>query len=210
MSGTPPEAFVSLARAQQDSLLRAGRLLTGDWEAAEELLRKTLAWALANWDVIEDAQMPAALAVRQRIIELYLAEQRIEEDYEQDEDEDEEGGAVGPAGVPDAGPGPAGRQEATGLAGPGPGTGLSGEGLGEWHDEETATIHGPLPPASFLETLAVLTPESRGIVVARYYLSLSAAEIGTVADIDAEDVDEAAVSILAALRRGVAHVGGEG
>ena len=58
--------------------------------------------------------------------------------------------------------------------------------------------------------MAVLTPESRGIVVARYYLSLSAAEIGTVADIDAEDVDEAAVSILAALRRGVAHVGGEG
>ena len=210
MSGTPPEAFVSLARAQQDSLLRAGRLLTGDWETAEELLRKTLAWALANWDVIEDAQMPAALAVRQRIIELYLAEQRIEEDYEQDEDEDEEGGAVGPAGVPDAGPGPAGRQEATGLADPGPGTGLPGEGFGEWHDEETATIHGPLPPASFLETLAVLTPESRGIVVARYYLSLSAAEIGTVADIDAEDVNEAAVSILAVLRRGVAHVGGEG
>ena len=208
MSGTPPEAFVSLARAQQDSLLRAGRLLTGDWEAAEELLRKTLAWALANWDVIEEAQMPAALAVRQRIIELYLTEQRIEEDYEQDEDDDEEGGAVGPAGVPDAGPGPAGRQEAT--PGLGPGTGLPGEGLGEWHDEETAIIHGPLPPASFLETLAVLTPESRGIVVARYYLSLSAAEIGTVADIDAEDVDEAAVSILAALRRGVAHVGGEG
>ena len=206
MSGTPPEAFVSLARAQQDSLLRAGRLLTGDWEAAEELLRKTLAWALANWDVIEEAQMPAALAVRQRIIELYLAEQRIEEDYEQDE----EGGAVGPAGVRDTGPEPAGRPEPTGLAGPGPGTGLRREGLGEWHDEETATIHGPLPAASFLETLAVLTPESRGIVVARYYLSLSAAEIGTVADIDAEDVDEAAVSILAALRRGVAHVGGEG
>ena len=47
----------------------------------------------------------------------------------------------------------------------------------------------------------VLSAEDRSVVVLRYYLGLSAAEIGETLDIDAEDVDAVAVSVLAALRR---------
>src|SRR5215203_5305487 len=80
MTRTPPAAFVSLLRVQQEPLLRAARLLTGDWAAAEDLLRRTLAWALAHWGTFEEDATPAALVVRLRLIALYLADTAVDDD----------------------------------------------------------------------------------------------------------------------------------
>lgn len=74
MSRTPPPAFVSLLQAQQEPLVRAARLLTGDWDRAEDLLLRTLTWALTNWSTIERKAAPAGLLIRQELISLYLAD----------------------------------------------------------------------------------------------------------------------------------------
>jgi DNA-directed RNA polymerase specialized sigma24 family protein len=185
MTRTPPPAFLSLVRVQQESLLRAGRMLTGDWAAAEDLLRQTLAWALANWGSFEQDGTPAALVVRLRLVALFLA----------DADPDEP---------------PASDARTAADTGNGNGPGRAGSDDAEqsvWADDATSTIR---PSTSLVDSLAVLTPRDRAVVVGRYYLSLSAVELGSMIGIAAEDVDAAAVSILAALRRRTADMGGNG
>jgi DNA-directed RNA polymerase specialized sigma24 family protein len=170
MSRTPPTAFVSLLQAQQEGLVRAARLLTGDWERAEDLLQLTMAWALANWGTFEEDGTPAALVVRLRLVALFLAgsEPDAPADASADADPDGDAPAV---------------------------------------EDPTIAIR---PGTSLLDSLTVLPPKDRAIVVGRYYLSLSAAEIGTMIGIAAEDVDATAVSILAGLRRRTADIGGTG
>jgi len=170
MRRQPDPAFLAVLRAQQEPLLRAARLLTGDWPAAEQLLRDTLVWAVGAWQSLE-ASGTAPVRLRQRMISAYLADtspEDPEEDFSQEED------------------------EAADLLRAG----------------DLSKLRGIPHPASFDEGLAVLPPEDRVIVVSRYYLSLSAAEIGEVLDVDDEEVDAIAVSVLAALRRSTADVGG--
>ena len=87
-----------------------------------------------------------------------------------------------------------------------PGSGGPWSGAGDWEDEPTVAQQPP-DSASLVAGLRVLSAEDRAVVVSRYYLGLSAAEIGEVLDVDAEDVDATAVSVLAALRRGAVGVG---
>ena len=130
MRTSPDPAFVSLLRAQQEPLLRAARLLTGDWIEAEDLLRDTFGWALgASLSLAGSGTAP--VQVRQRLVARYLA---------------------------DAEPGR--------MAVP--------------------LVRRALPFGASLEQLSA---KDRAMLVARYYLDLSAAEIGEILDIDAEDVD---------------------
>lgn len=178
MTRTPPPSFVSLLRGQQESLLRAARLLTGEWAAAEELVRRTLAWALANWGAIDYEAMPGALLVRQRLISLYLIEQTAVDAAERSRDE---------------------------VAAPVADTEDSGHRAlinqpGDGHAEPTRS--------TLMTALAGLTRRHRAIVVARYYLSLSAEEIGTVVGGEPEDIEATAVGVLAALQRSTVLRGG--
>jgi RNA polymerase sigma factor (sigma-70 family) len=146
----PDSAFLALVNAHEETLLRAARLLTGDWERAEDLLQDTLAWLLSAWERL--SREPAApLRVRQRLVAAYLDSHR-------------------PADADDA---------AAEL------------------DEEA-----PVPPAHrhLVASLADLRPEDRAVLVSRYYLGLSAAEIGEVLGTDAEGVTATAAQALATLR----------
>lgn len=98
--------FLALTRAHEDTLLRAARLLTGDWDAAEGLLRDTLAWALSGWASLGgDAAAP--LRLRQRLVQSYL-ESEPPPPGEEDEAEGgidgagTEAGAASPARGPSA------------------------------------------------------------------------------------------------------------
>jgi DNA-directed RNA polymerase specialized sigma24 family protein len=155
MGRHPDSAFLALVDAHEEMLLRAARLLTGDWDRAEDLLQDTLAWALAAWDTL--SREPATpLRLRQRLVAAYL-----------------DGGDS--AGEDD---------EEPGFGEPG----LGGD--------------SPVPPAhrQLVDSLAELNPEHRAILVSRYYLGLSAAEIGEVLGVEAEDVAAVAEQALASLR----------
>ncbi len=70
--GTHPDpAFLALVEAHEEVLLRAARLLTGDWQRAEDLLQDTLAWTMSGWETL-DAEPGAPLRVRQRLVAGYL------------------------------------------------------------------------------------------------------------------------------------------
>lgn len=211
MRKNPDPAFVSLLRAQQESLLRAARLLTGEWATAEDLLQDTFAWALGAWQSLAESGT-APLRVRQRMVSVYLADaaaaaaeqdedDAADEEYDDDaaSDDIDEGPAADYPGDPDGDA--AGADE--------PGSGGPWSGAGDWEDEPTVAQQPP-DSASLVAGLRVLSAEDRAVVVSRYYLGLSAAEIGEVLDVDAEDVDATAVSVLAALRRGAVGVGGSG
>lgn len=72
MSSRLDPDFLALVSAHEEELLRAARLLTGDWDRAEKLLRDTLAWALAGWELLaEDAA--AELRIQQRLIADFLS-----------------------------------------------------------------------------------------------------------------------------------------
>jgi DNA-directed RNA polymerase specialized sigma24 family protein len=150
MGKHPDSAFLALVDAHEETLLRAARLLTGDWDRAEALLQDTLAWALAAWDAL--SREPATpLRLRQRLVAAYL----------------------------------------------------DGGGTAEESDEEAGLgEEAPVPPArrQLVDSLADLSPEDRAIVVSRYYLGLSAAEIGEALGVDAEEVALAATEALAWLR----------
>ena len=150
MGHHPDSAFLALVAAHEETLLRAARLLTGDWPRAEELLQDTLAWTLSAWETLS-AEPAAPLRVRQRLVAGYLAGN----------------GAVAAA------------DEEADL------------------DEDAAA-----PPArrQLVDSLADLNAEDRAVLVSRYYLGLSAAEIGEVLGTDAEEVATAAADALAALR----------
>jgi len=214
MRKNPDPAFVSLLRAQQESLLRAARLLTGDWATAEDLLQDTFAWALGTWQSLAGSGT-APLRVRQRMVSVYLAasdaaaaeqdeQDAGDEEYDGDPDEDLDADPADDPAADDPDGGGGG-----GYAGDEPGSGGTWSGAADWGDEPTVAQQAP-ESASLVAGLRVLSPEDRAIVVSRYYLGLSAAEIGEVLDIDAEDVDATAVSILASLRRGTVGVGGSG
>jgi hypothetical protein len=63
--------YLALVSATEGELLRAARLLTGDWAGAETLLRSTLAWALRAWEVLS-IDPAARTRLRQRLIATYL------------------------------------------------------------------------------------------------------------------------------------------
>jgi hypothetical protein len=132
-------AFLELVSAYEDGLLRAARLLTGDWAAGETLLRGTLAWALAGWDVLAADEDPG-VRLQQRLVASYLA------------------GADTAGAVP-----------------------VDGSGL--------------------VPALATLDPEDRALVVAHYYLELTAAEVAEILGADAADVSDSAARILSELPR---------
>jgi RNA polymerase sigma factor (sigma-70 family) len=143
-------AFLALMSVHEETLLRAARLLTGDWDRAEELLQDTLAWTLSAWQTL-DGEGAAPLRVRQRLVAAYLA-------------------GDGPADPRDAEPDV---------------------------DEER-----PVPRAhrQLVDSLADLTAEDRAVLVSRYYLGLSAAEIGEVLGTDAGEVAATAAQAMASLR----------
>jgi len=150
MGINPDSAFLALVNAHEETLLRAARLLTGDWERAEDLLQDTLAWTLSAWETL--SREPAApLRVRQRLVAAYL----------------------------------------------------DGDGSAGAEDEEAdLDEEAPVPPArrQLVDSLADLEPEDRAVLVSRYYLGLSATEIGEVLGTDAEDVAATAAQALATLR----------
>jgi DNA-directed RNA polymerase specialized sigma24 family protein len=145
MSLRPDPDFLALIAEHEEALLRAARLLTGDWERAEHLLRDTLAWALAGWEVLA-AEEVAALRIQQRLIADFLSGQADTE-------------------PPPAPVGADGQQ-------------------------------------ALVEALAGLPAEDRAVVVSRYYLGLSAPEIGEILGAEAEQVSAVAARALAVLRRG--------
>jgi DNA-directed RNA polymerase specialized sigma24 family protein len=150
MATHPDPAFLALMQAHEETLLRAARLLTGDWERAEELLQDTLAWTLSAWETLS-GERAAPLRVRQRLVAAYL-----------------DGG-----GAADA------------------------EDAGADLDDEPS-----VPPArrQLVDSLADLDAEDRAVLFSRYYLGLSAAEIGDVLGTDAEEVAATAAQALADLR----------
>jgi RNA polymerase sigma factor (sigma-70 family) len=146
-------AFLALVTVHEEELLRAARLLTGDWERAESLLRDTLAWALAAWEMLADDAV-AGLRLQQRLIADFLASLSAPVDT--------------PAGAPaDAEP-------------------------------RASTTDRP----ALVEALAGLPPEDRAVVVSRYYLGLSAVEIGEILGVEADEVSLVAARALATLRLG--------
>jgi RNA polymerase sigma factor (sigma-70 family) len=147
MSHRLDPAFLALVAAHEEALLRAARLLTGDWERAEELLRNTLAWALAGWEMLTEDEV-ATLRIQQRLIANFLS-----------------------------------RQAATAAEPP---------------DNAESTADRP----ALVTALATLPAEDRAVVVSRYYLGLSAAEIGEILGVDAEEVSTVAARALAALPLG--------
>jgi DNA-directed RNA polymerase specialized sigma24 family protein len=165
----PNPGFLALVDAHEETMLRAARLLTGDWERAEELLQNTLAWALSKWDTL-GTEPAAPLRVRQRLVANYLDD-------------------LGPADADDA--------EAEDLDDP-------FDEDEELDDEQEFDQYPPVPSprqGHLLDSLADLDPEDRAVVVARYYLGLSAAEIGEILGADAEEVATAEAHALATLRR---------
>jgi len=161
MARQPDSAFLALVDAHEETLLRAARLLTGDWDRAEALLQDTLAWALAAWDTLSH-EPGTPLRLRQRLVAAYL-----------------DGG---------------------GSAGEGDGD----DGERDFGGEPDFGEDVPVPPAhrQLVDSLAYLNPEDRTILVSRYYLGLSAAEIGEVLGVEAEEVALAAAEALARLRWG--------
>jgi DNA-directed RNA polymerase specialized sigma24 family protein len=61
----------TLVQEQSDPLLRAARLLTGDWATAETLLRDTLAATVSRWGR-DRAGTTAAIGLRIRLVRRYL------------------------------------------------------------------------------------------------------------------------------------------
>jgi RNA polymerase sigma factor (sigma-70 family) len=145
MSRRLDPAFLVLVAAHEEALLRAARLLTGDWDQAEGLLRDTLAWALAGWELLAEDEV-ATLRIQQRLIANFLSSQSA-------------AGAAEPPGDADS------------------------------------TAEG----SALVAALASLPAEDRAVVVAHYYLGLSAAEIGEILGVEAEEVSTAAARALAAL-----------
>jgi RNA polymerase sigma factor (sigma-70 family) len=148
MSRRLDPAFLALVAAHEEALLRAARLLTGDWERAEDLLRNTLAWALAGWEMLTEDEV-ATLRIQQRLIANFLSSQ-----------------AAATAAEPP--------------------------------DNAESTADRP----ALVTALSTLPAEDRAVVVSRYYLGLSAAEIGEILGVDAEEVSTAAARALAALPLG--------
>jgi DNA-directed RNA polymerase specialized sigma24 family protein len=230
--------FLALVAAHEEELLRAARLLTGDWERAEKLLRDALAWALAGWELLAD-DPAAGLRIQQRLIADFLSnETGARADAHGDSRADAKPPATGAeAGArPDA---PAGAEwaaasaqaDAWGDTEP-PATGAeagarpdapagaewaaAGAQADAWADAEWAAAGAPVDggtgrgirgqPAgsrpALVEALAGLPPDDRAVVVSRYYLGLSPAEIGEILGIGADRVSAVAARALAVLRWG--------
>ncbi len=184
MSQTLTATYGALVRAHHDTLLRAARLLTGDWRRAESLLRETLAWTLNAWQVLGN-EGGAPLRVRQQLVASYL----------------ERAQARGPgsgwsrsvdrlAGTADRAPTAAVRANGAGPAEPGRPDG-----------RRTAGPDGrPVRVAGLLDALSSLQPRDRAVVVSRHYLGLSAAEIGEALGLASADVSATAERALDALQ----------
>lgn len=176
-----PYTAVSLSPGERDVLLRAGRLLTGSWPAAEDLLRRTF----AERDRAVRTRAQSTLAIRLRLLTLFIRD----------------AGSSAPPGPEE----PLGSRPASEATPPGA---PSGEGATPaapvWHDD----VSGVQPVVPLVEALTTLSPRDRALTVGRYYLSLTPAEIGTVIGMPADDVDATAEQILAELRRKTHEVGG--
>jgi DNA-directed RNA polymerase specialized sigma24 family protein len=169
----PDPAFLALVDAHEEMLLRAARLLTGDWDRAEELLRDTLAWTLTAWQSL-GADDAAPLRVRQRLVTTYL---ETEPGPDPATEQSESDGADGDDGADDEQ------------------NGEGGEQVGYLNGSER-----PLRRPALVDSLAGLAAEDRAVVVSRYYLGLSAGEIGEILGLDAEEISAAAAHALTVLR----------
>jgi DNA-directed RNA polymerase specialized sigma24 family protein len=155
VGGQRDSAFVALTDSERKTLLRAARLLTGDWAAANQLMDETVGWALTERPPLT-GNRGAGVRVRQRMVSAYVADARA-------------------------------------------GAGSARTGMTRVAEEPSETHSTPETP-SLLAGLAVLSAEHRAIVVARYYLALSAAEIAEVLDLDDEHVRRTAAGLVKALQ----------
>lgn len=73
MAREPDARFRYLVEDHGDVLLRAARLLCGDWAQAEDLLQRTLARTLIRWEPRRSSD-EAAVGVRLELISTYLDE----------------------------------------------------------------------------------------------------------------------------------------
>jgi DNA-directed RNA polymerase specialized sigma24 family protein len=188
--------FLALVAAHEEELLRAARLLTGDWERAEKLLRDALAWALAGWELLAD-DPAAGLRIQQRLIADFLSN---ETGAQADAYGDSRANAEPPAPGAQTGAPPGARADAPADAEPS----APGAQADAWGDAEWAAAGGQ-PAGSrpaLVEALAGLPPEDRAVVVSRYYLELSPAQIGEILGIGADRVSAVATRALAVLRWG--------
>jgi DNA-directed RNA polymerase specialized sigma24 family protein len=160
----PDPGFLVLVTAHEDTLLRAARLLTGDWARAEDLLRETLIWALTEWRTLAD-EGAAPLRVRQRLVAMYLSADGATADEAVLEDAAEGAGSL--------------------------------DGLPRPVYARPPSSAGPM----LVDTLGDLEPEDRAVLVSRYYLGLSAAEIGEVLGVDVWEVEGIAAQAVARVRR---------
>ena len=88
MTKQPDPAFLALVDTHEETLLRASRLLTGDWDLADELLRDTLSWALVSWKSLARNGL-GPLRTRQRLVAAYLISQPPDEPGESATDDAE-------------------------------------------------------------------------------------------------------------------------
>ena len=70
-----PATFEELVHATGDRMLRTALLLTGDRQAAEDLVQSTYAQAFARWRLVRRADNPAAYT-RAILTRLFLADRR--------------------------------------------------------------------------------------------------------------------------------------
>ena len=73
MAREPDPRFLYLVEDHGGVLLRAARLLCGDWARAEDLLQQALARALIRWDP-RRPDLEAVLGVQQELVATYLDE----------------------------------------------------------------------------------------------------------------------------------------
>lgn len=71
MGQCPDRRFRYLVASGSDALLRAARLLCGDWSQAEDLLQRSLARSLATWDP-DQPDRAAWVVLRQDLLATYL------------------------------------------------------------------------------------------------------------------------------------------
>jgi DNA-directed RNA polymerase specialized sigma24 family protein len=212
--------FLALVTEHEETLLRAARLLTGDWDRAAHLLRDTLVWALGGWEGLADDEV-ATLRIHQRLIADFLA---TRPDLATPPPTDAlgppepaapampavpamPGTVAAPAAVdlpdwpePDA---PTDVWDTRGLGlglGLGLGAGPGGPGAG---DEPGAGREASTSdPGGLVAALTELPANERAVVVSRYYLGLSVTEIGEILGVDADEVTIVAARAFATLQYG--------
>lgn len=198
--------FLALVTEHEDTLLRAARLLTGDWDRAEHLLRDTLVWALGGWEGLADDEV-AALRIHQRLIADFLATRP---------DLAAPTGALDPIRPPHEPAAPGGADPPDWPEPDAPTSIWDVLGRGEtprarerggpgWPETGDAAVgrEATAPdPDGLVAALEGLPARERAVVVSRYYLGLSVTEIGEILGVDGDEVTIVAARAFAALQVG--------